>query len=244
VNALSLRFTGKARLDAWFSALVATAVFVALVLAASALVRFLTPAVPPEAYRAHAWRLLAGSALGEGAAVGLLVLLLRARGRPLADVGMRRGATARGWLAAAAVAGLGVASILGGALHGKAPVGELSLYHLFTSLTAGLAAGFCEEIVFRGYVMSVLAEAGGGKAAQLAATAVCFGLAHAPWSHLGGSLHLAFLLGAVGNTALLGLLYGAVVLLSRRSLAPAIVAHGITDFLVEPWLILSALRGA
>ncbi|MGE5230865.1 MAG: hypothetical protein ACM3NS_03940 [Deltaproteobacteria bacterium] len=99
MNALSLRLTGKPRADAWLSTLLATAAFVALVAVASVVVGVVTPAVPPEAYRARAWRRLAGSALGEAPAVGPLVLLLRARGRSLADLGLRCGTTVRRWLA-------------------------------------------------------------------------------------------------------------------------------------------------
>lgn len=39
-------------------------------------------------------------------------------------------------------------------------------------------------------------------------------------------------------------LYGGLYLVSGRSLMPAIASHALTDLVIEPWLILAALRGA
>ena len=52
------------------------------------------------------------------------------------------------------------------------------------------------------------------------------------------------LLGSAGATMVAGALYGALYLVSGRSLMPAIVSHALTDFVIEPWLILAALEGA
>jgi membrane protease YdiL (CAAX protease family) len=41
-------------------------------------------------------------------------------------------------------------------------------------------------------------------------------------------------------TAILGLMMAVTYLASARSLMPAIVAHGIIDVLIEPWLLLYA----
>lgn len=243
MTSLAMPVTRRPFANAWLSAILATVGFVAVVAGATALVGIVAGGVPHGAYRARAVRLITGSAVGEFTAVAFLVLFLRARGRALADVGLRRGASLVGWLVAAAVAALAVSLVLEGALRGKVPIAEISAFHLYTSLAAGVAAGICEEVVFRGYVMSVLAEAGAGVVQQLLATSVLFGLAHAPWSHLAGGINPVELVAAVANTAVFGLLYGAVFLVSRRTLLPAIAAHGITDMLIEPWLVLSALAG-
>jgi membrane protease YdiL (CAAX protease family) len=49
--------------------------------------------------------------------------------------------------------------------------------------------------------------------------------------------------GAMTATAILGLMMAITYLASARSLMPAIVAHGIIDVLVEPWLLLYAITG-
>ena len=84
---------------------------------------------------------------------------------------------------------------------------------------------------------------GAGAALALAALAYCALSAHAGWGRLTGHVSMAGLIGAVGSTFVLGVLFAAVYLLSRRGLIPVAVAHAGIDCLIEPWLILYALSG-
>jgi hypothetical protein len=115
---------------------------------------------------------------------------------------------------------------------------------LYNSLVAGLGAGFCEEIVFRGFVMSVLSWAGIARVAQVLASGVLFGLAHVGWSALGAPFEPRVFLSTVGSTAVLGILYAVIYLIGGRSLGPVIASHAATDVVIEPWLLLAALSGS
>ena len=80
-----------------------------------------------------------------------------------------------------------------------------------------LTAGFCEEVVFRGYFQVQFFALTGSRAVALVLQAVLFGIAH----------------GYQGTRAVLvimvyGLLYG-VLALWRQSLRPGMIAHAWTD---------------
>jgi membrane protease YdiL (CAAX protease family) len=94
------------------------------------------------------------------------------------------------------------------------------------------AAGFCEEVLFRAYLMTQFAQVGYGKAMQTLIPGLAFGLAHA------GYLNQGFLawLGIVVPTAFLGMMWGLAYLLGRRSLIPVIVAHFLNDATALPWI--------
>lgn len=105
-------------------------------------------------------------------------------------------------------------------------------FHLFAALVLGTTAGFCEEVLFRAFLMTEFAEAGYGKAVQVLVPGVAFGLAHA------GYLNQGFLvwLGIAVPTAFLGMMWGIAYLLGRRSLVPTIVAHFLNDATALPWI--------
>jgi multisubunit Na+/H+ antiporter MnhC subunit len=46
------------------------------------------------------------------------------------------------------------------------------------------------------------------------------------------------------GTAVFGLFCAGIYLLSRRSLMPVIISHGVIDFVIEPWLFLVAVQMA
>jgi uncharacterized protein len=54
---------------------------------------------------------------------------------------------------------------------------------------------------------------------------------------------LAALFGSIVATGVIGLLFAVTYVASRRSLMPVIAGHMITDVLIEPWLVLTALGG-
>jgi uncharacterized protein len=80
-----------------------------------------------------------------------------------------------------------------------------------------IAAGFCEEIVFRGYFMQQFQAMTGSAGVALVLQAVVFGLAHT----YKGWRQVALISG-------LGILYGLLVLW-RRNLRASMMAHAISD---------------
>lgn len=171
----------------------------------------------------------------------LLLLYLRRRGVRLGQLGLWAPSPARGWIAATAVAALFIWFNLALPLRGQSSLAELSLFHIYNSLLAGLTAGFVEEIFFRGFFMTELAWAGFGKAAQLAISATLYGLAHVAWGITSGMFTFQMVGSAVIGTAIFGAFYSMVYLISRRSLMPVIASHAVVDFVIEPWLFMVAL---
>jgi membrane protease YdiL (CAAX protease family) len=112
-------------------------------------------------------------------------------------------------------------------LGGAAPICPRTAAELPAFFAVSLTAGFCEELVFRGFLIWVLQPLVGLWIA-VALAALLFGLGHA-YQGLAGVI----------RTALLGLVFTAVVLLTR-SLWPAIVLHAAVDAMggVIAWLIL------
>ncbi|MBK1613611.1 hypothetical protein CKO44_09020 [Rubrivivax gelatinosus] len=105
------------------------------------------------------------------------------------------------------------------------------------ALVAAVMAGVVEEVVFRKLVMDALMDRGFGPVAQVVASALAFGLAHAVW----GLRSLAAGLNAVLSTTLLGGALAIVYLAAGRSLAPCVAAHVLITALIEPGLILAAI---
>jgi membrane protease YdiL (CAAX protease family) len=99
------------------------------------------------------------------------------------------------------------------------------------SVPASLSAGFCEEFLYRGFLFSVLAAAGAGKASRLVIASLAFGLAHCYWGPWG-----------MAWTAVLGFTLGLAVLW-RGNVWPAVLAHTLLDLCIEPGLLENALTG-
>jgi membrane protease YdiL (CAAX protease family) len=99
------------------------------------------------------------------------------------------------------------------------------------SVPASLSAGFCEEFLYRGFLFSVLAAAGAGKASRLVIASIAFGLAHCYWGPWG-----------MAWTTMLGFTF-ALVVLWRGNVWPAILAHTLLDLCIEPGLLEKALTG-
>lgn len=160
-------------------------------------------------------------------------VLLRVRGKRWRDVGLRLSAS---W---PLTIGIGVAAGVALSLHelivleplvrqwtGGSP--DLSLIKEITGswqnlllliALSWLLAAFGEEMVWRGYAMTRVAEVLGGTTAawaiSLIGVSVIFGIAHS-YQDLSGVI----------ITAVGGVTYGILYLLSGRSLAVPIIAHG------------------
>ena len=168
-----------------------------------------------------------------------LWLFLRARGRSFVELGLWKRSTTAGWIFGIAL-GLFTASsgLMNLKFNLKTPmmaVLDPAPWHVYTALVAGLSAGFCEEIMFRGFMMTELAEAGYGRAFQVLVSGTLFGVVHLGMLRLGLVQGLAVVI----PTAILGMIYSLVYLTARRSLMPSIVSHFINDAVVIPLVFMA-----
>lgn len=104
-----------------------------------------------------------------------------------------------------------------------------------------LISGTMEELWFRRLAMDAAAAHGLKPAAQVALSAISFGLVHAMWGLFARRWRVA--LGAGIATAILGLLLALVFLLGGRQVAPCIWAHAAINLAIEPWLLVAAISG-
>lgn len=165
-----------------------------------------------------------------------LWFLLRSRGSSFKEFGVWRVGTWAAWAVALLFAALSIANNLRFFRFAHIPISYAffpSGFHLVAALVMGITAGFCEEIMFRGFLMTELAKAGYSKFVQVFIQGIAFGLAHA------GYLSQGFIawLGIAVPTAFLGMMWGIAYLLGRRSLIPVIVAHFFNDSIALPWIL-------
>ena len=113
-------------------------------------------------------------------------------------------------------------------------------FHLVASLATGITAGFCEELLFRGLLMTHFAQAGYGRVAQVVIPGLSFG-----FSHLGYTVHGFWAgLGIMAPTAFLGMMWGVAYLLGRRALLPCMVAHFLNDATALAWVGFFMFKGS
>jgi membrane protease YdiL (CAAX protease family) len=179
---------------------------------------------------------ITGICAGEWIIIGLLTITLHRQSSSLRALGVRMGAPWWAWLVAVAVGILAAVSDLRGVLNGHAFPLQLSLFRVYGGVVAGGTAGFCEEVFFRGYIMTRLRDAGAGLVVQILLSGFWFGVAHFGWGN-----NLILVIEAIAGNILLGIVFALVYLLSRRSLLPAIVGHALIDLTTEPWLVLLRL---
>jgi hypothetical protein len=142
------------------------------------------------------------------------------------------------WLAAAAIA---VAYILY-AVRALPVIGARFFDAHWLKLVAlpfAIVTGSFEELFFRKGLMDWAMQHGAGAAAQVAASALVFGIAHGIWGLFGRQWRVA--LGAALATGALGGLLAIVYLLGGRQIAPCVWAHMLINLAIEPWLILAAV---
>ncbi|HZR25978.1 MAG TPA: CPBP family intramembrane glutamic endopeptidase [Vicinamibacterales bacterium] len=108
-------------------------------------------------------------------------------------------------------------------------------------IVVAVTAALCEEGLFRKALMDRLATDQYGVALQIAASAFVFGALHGVWGLFRGSIVAA--IGATVATGVLGLALAIVYVISHRVLAPCVVAHFLINLVVEPGLMLAAVRG-
>lgn len=109
------------------------------------------------------------------------------------------------------------------------------------ALAVAVSAGFCEETIFRKWVMDGVEHAHYSIIVQIVASALAFGLLHGMWGLFRGSIIAA--VGATVATGILGAALAVVFVTSHRVLAPCIVSHFLINAFAEPGLVLAAVRG-
>lgn len=112
-------------------------------------------------------------------------------------------------------------------LIGWPPFADMFILNLakLKSIPTSLSAGFCEEFLFRGFVIAMIARAGGTRKAQLIWSSLAFGIAHVMWGPIG----MLF-------TVALGIMFAAITL-RRGNVWAAVVAHSILNLCAEPALL-------
>jgi len=149
---------------------------------------------------------------------------LRLHGLGPSDVGLRP--PRHGYDIAAALAAIGILLAATGAMRGSVPKayarrlsplvpGSRGDWIWFVPLAA--SAGICEEFLYRGYLLSQVAQLTGSVAAGVVIATAAFGLAHAYQGRLG-----------MIGTSLSGLLY-CIIYLWSGSLVPCMIAHFAHD---------------
>jgi len=186
---------------------------------------------------------ISGGVLAEWAFVVGAWFLLRRRNETFGDLGTWRSGNWAGWSFALLFAGLSIASNLRFFPRMGIPISAAFAprgFHMVAAMAMGITAGFCEEFLFRGLLMTDFANAGYGKVAQVILPGIAFGL-----SHIGYSTHgwLAGV-GIMVPTAILGMMWGIAYLLGRRGLLPCIVAHFLNDATALPWIGFFMFKGA
>ncbi len=205
------------------------------------LAKFLFAGALATGVRARVTVELSAAMLAEIVLLLLLRAYLRRRGLSFRKLGLWQPAPAAGWIAGAFTAALFIGFNLALPLRGQAHLTEMSWFHLYNAITAGLVAGFVEEIFFRGFLMHELGSAGFGRAAQVLVSSFLYGAVHSAWGLTSGMFTFELLGSATIGSGIFGLFCAGVYLFSRRSLMPAIACHGLIDFVIEPWMFMVAV---
>jgi membrane protease YdiL (CAAX protease family) len=238
VNQRSLKLKGLG------TVLSGSLIFVVVVVALNRIAKGLFARTIASGIRQQVTVELTAAMIAEVGVLVLAVLLLGRRGLALRSLGLWRPAPAAGWLAAGAVAVLFLAFNLALPLRAEKHLTEISLFHLYNAVTAAFVAGFVEETLFRGFVMTELQRSGWGNGTQIMVSSILYGAVHASWGLVAGMFTFKLIGGAVIGTAVFGCFCSAVYLVSRRSLMPVILCHGMIDFAIEPWLFMVAVSMA
>jgi len=166
----------------------------------------------------------------------VLLALLHSRGETLRDLDTWHWGTWLAWVIALGIALLSVANglrILPRLGIPRSAIFQPTLFHIYAALLIGITAGFCEEVIFRGFMMTEFARMGYGKLVQVVVPGFFFGLAHLAFLKHG----VGVAVGVMVPTAIMGMIWGTAYLAGRRSLLPCMVAHFLNDSTALPWIL-------
>lgn len=172
----------------------------------------------------------------EWALVAIVWIALRRRGSSFKDLGTWRIGRWPAWVLALGFAALSISLNLRFLRFMHIPVSYAFFprgFHLIASLMIGTTAAFCEEVLFRAFLMGEFARGGYGKFLQVLVPGLAFGLAHAGYWNQGWFAWFGIAL----PTAFLGMMWGVAYLLGRRSLVPVMVAHFLNDATALSWIL-------
>jgi len=215
----------------------------AVIAGASRLVAAVVPAAQHGTLAQRYILSLAGGVIAEWVFVAAAFLLLKSRDQSFRDLGAWRWGNWAGWSFALLFAGLTIASNLRFLPRMGIPISYAFAprgFHLVAALATGITAGFCEELLFRGLLMTGFDRAGYGKILQVILPGIAFG-----FSHLGYAVH-GFVagFGIMAPTAILGMMWGIAYLLGRRALLPCMVAHFLNDATALSWIGFFMFKGS
>jgi membrane protease YdiL (CAAX protease family) len=224
------------RLLCWIECLILGLGLPAAIWVVSRLIRLYVPATTHGSPEQRFFLWLVAGLIVEWLFVIVLWFALRVRGSSFTDIGVWRFGTWPAWIIALLFAALSIAGNLRLLPRMHVPISYAFLppgFHLVAALLMGITAGFCEEVLFRAFLMTEFVRAGYGKFLQVLIPGLAFGLAHA------GYLNQGFLpwLGIMLPTAFLGMMWGIAYLLGRRGLVPTLVAHFLNDATALPWIL-------
>jgi membrane protease YdiL (CAAX protease family) len=243
VSAVQTATASPGRLLCWLESLILSLGVPAAIWVVSKLISLSIPAaVHGSAEQRFLLWILAG-VIVEWVFVVAVWFVLRTRGFSFKDIGVWRLGTWPAWVIALLFATLSIGSNLRFLPRMHIPIAYAFMppgFHLFAALLLGITAGFCEEVLFRAFLMTEFANAGYGKVMQVLMPGVAFGLAHAGYLNQG----LLPWLGIMLPTAFLGMMWGIAYLLGRRSLLPAVVAHFLNDATALPWIAFFMVTGS
>jgi hypothetical protein len=186
----------------------------------------------------RAWLILAAILLVE--LVPFTLVLMRSRSGVIGKLYGFDGSHWLAWLAALAIA------IAYAAYAARAfPLIRQNLLTFNSMKLAAIAfaivTGTVEELYFRKFLMDWAAHHSISALGQVALSGLIFGAAHGIWGLFGQQWRIA--IGAAVATGVLGLLLAGVYLAAGRQVAPCIWSHMLINLIIEPWLIVSAVRG-
>jgi membrane protease YdiL (CAAX protease family) len=201
--------------------------------------KIIAMSVPAAVHGSLASRFLlwiVGGVIVEWSFVIALWFVLRNRRSSFRELGVWSFGTWSAWVLALLFAALSIGSNLRFFSRMDIPISNAFFphgFHLVGALLMGITAGFCEEVLFRAFLMTEFAKAGYSRAMQVLMPGFAFGLAHAGYLNQG----LLVWLGIMLPIAFLGMMWGIAYLLGRRSLVPTMVAHFLNDATALPWVI-------
>ena len=243
VSAVQTASTSPGRLLCWLESLILGLGVPAAIWVISKLISLSIPAAVHGSAEQRFLLWILGGLIVEWVFVVAVWFVLRTRGSSFKDIGVWSLGTWPAWVMALLFAALSIGSNLRFLPRMHIPISYAFMphgFHLVAALLLGITAGFCEEVLFRAFLMTEFANVGYGKVMQVLMPGVAFGLAHAGYLNQG----LLPWLGIMLPTPFLGMMSGIAYLLGRRSLLPVVVAHFLNDATVLPWIAFFMVTGS
>lgn len=179
-------------------------------------------------------------ALVQLAFVAAFLLVTRNRAVRKAAHSLSEPAARPGWIIALIVAVVDIGVLYAGWIPERSRALELSLFSVSMSLVPALD-GLAQEMIFRGYVVLRMAEAGFSRWSQIVISGGLFGALHFGYGQLGkGAPFFDFLVPALGTFGL-GAAWAFCFQESGNKLLPVVFSHVVVIVAVQPWLALSYL---